>query len=356
MSVRNRILGLCVTTALAAGTVLTAATISAPAARAESKVLKLHTFGSPRQPETKWIFEPLNADFKKDSNGTLSFQTYYGMALGGKARDLIAQAENGVVDMSYTLPAYTAGRFPILTAVELPFLGGTNVTTTGEGMSQVAWEWCHKYAMGELKKLKLITLNAIDAGVLHTTKTAVRKMSDLKGLKIRVAGRYIGMTVEALGGVPVQMPLPAVYESLARGQTQGMMIPWMITVPFKLSEVTHYHTDVPIYHSLLIIVMNKNSWNKLDAVQKKAVEMSTGESYSKRYGKLWDEGAEPGRALARKDKGVFIHLSAAEEARWRNAADAAHSAWIEDMNKRGLDGKKMFADLTALVQKYNPKK
>ena len=173
-------------------------------ASSEAIKMKLHTFGSPKQPETKWIFEPLKQDLERHSGNTLTMQVYYGMALGGKPRDLIAQAENGVVDMSYTLPGYHAGRFPILTALELPFIGDT-----GEAFSQVAWDWVDKYAHREFKTVKLVTLNAIDIGILHTTKRPVRKLEDIKGLKLRVAGRYIGMAVKALGGVPVQMPLPS---------------------------------------------------------------------------------------------------------------------------------------------------
>lgn len=330
----------------AACAIATALAFAAPAS-AQKTTLKLHSFGSPKQPETKWIFNPLQKDLEKHSGGTLTFQVYYGMALGGKPRDLIPQVENGVVDMSYTLPGYHAGRFPILTGLELPF-----IAQTGEVFSQVAWDWLDKYAHTEFKNLKVITLNAIDVGVLHTTKRPVRKLEDMKGLKIRVAGRYIGMAVKSLGGVPVQMPLPAVYESLARGQTQGMMIPWMITIPFKYAEVTKFHTDTPVYHSLLLTAMNMNTWNKLSANHKKAFKLSTGKSFAKGYGKAWDDVADPGREIARKKGNEIIKLSAKEEARWRAAAKGAHDAWIDEMNRKGQNGKQMFADLLGLVKKY----
>ena len=106
--------------AVAAMSVLAVA-IATPPATGKMLTLKLHSFGSPKQPEKKWIFDTLKADLEKHSGGTLSMQVYFGMALGGKPRDLISQAKNGVVDMSYTLPAYHAGRFPILTGIELPF-------------------------------------------------------------------------------------------------------------------------------------------------------------------------------------------------------------------------------------------
>lgn len=333
---------------IAAACAVAGLALSAAPASAQKTVLKLHSFDPPKSPETKWIFDPLRKDLDKHSGGTLTFQVYYSMALGGKASDLISQAQNGVVDMSYTLPAYQGGRFPILTGLELPF-----IARTGEIFSQVAWDWLNKYAYVEFKNLKVITLNAIDVGILHTTNRPVRTLEDMKGLKIRVAGRYIGMAVTALGGVPVQMPLPAVYESLARGQTQGMMIPWMITIPFKFAEVTKYHTDVPIYHSLLLTAMGKTTWNKLSAKHKKAFELSTGKSFAKTYGRSWDEGAAPARAIARKKGGEIIKLPPKEEARWRAAAKSAYAAWIAEMDRKGMNGKQMFADMLAMIKKYD---
>lgn len=321
--------------------------LMASSAFAETKTLRLHSFNSPKSVETDFIFVPLQKDVEMNSNGSLKIQIYFGMSLGGKASDLIPQVVNGVVDMVYTLPAYHAGRFPILTAVELPFLG-----EGGEVFSQVAWDWYEKHAHREFEDFKLITLNAIDPGMVHTSKTPVRKLEDMQGLKIRVAGRYIGMAVDALGAVPVQMPLTDVYESLARGQVQGMMIPWLITVPFKFADVTKYHTDIPIYHSLLLTVMNKQSYNKLSEEQKAGIEKSIGRDYGRRYGKLWDDGAEKGRAIAKEKGNEIIKLSPEEERRWRDAADAASEAWIKDMDSKGLDGRGMFNDLLEIVKKY----
>ena len=131
------------------------------------------------------------------------------------------------------------------------------------------------------------------------------------------------------------------------------MIPWMITIPFKYAEVTKYHTDTPIYHTLLLTAMNMNTWNKLDATQKKAVNMSTGKSFAKSYGASWDAVADPGRALARKNGNEIIKLSDAETGRWKASARGAHAAWKKDMNDKGLNGEQMFADLLALVKKYS---
>lgn len=331
--------------AVAVGT--TAAVAAAGAASAQTKTLKMHAFGPERSVETKFIFEPLQADVEKNSGGTLKIQVYFGMTLGGKPADLISQVTNGVVDISYTLPGYHAGRFPILEGLELPFVG-----KNGEQTSVAAWDWIDKHAYREFSDFKLISISAIDSGLVHTTRTPVRKLEDMRGLKLRVAGRYIGMAVAAFGAVPVQMPLPDVYDALAKGQVQGMMIPWLITIPFKLTEVVKYSTDVPIFHSLLLIVMNNDTWKALTAEQKRGVDASIGREYARRYGKSWDDGADSGRKVATDRGNEIIKLSADEEKRWRAAAKGAHDAWIDEMNKKGLNGQQMFKDLQAIMAKY----
>jgi TRAP-type C4-dicarboxylate transport system substrate-binding protein len=336
---------------LAGAAALLATTLAAgvPAANAadDVKTLRFHTWGPPKGVETGLIFEPLVADIEKNSHGKLKVQIYFSMALGGKARDLVDQALNGVVDISYTLPGYHPGRFTILEGIELPFVGGS-----AEMMSKVAWDWATNQAKSEFDGLKLLSINAIDPGFVHTTKTPVRKMEDMKGLKIRVAGRYIGMAVEALGGVPVQMPLTDVYESLARGQTQGMMIPWIIMETFKLNDVAKYHTEIPMYNSTLIIMMNKKSYESLTPEQKAGIDLSTGPKFGAIYGKRWDDNSKFSRDAAIKKGHEIIKLEPAEEARWREASKTVYDEWLDAMNKKGLDGRKMFNELRALVQKY----
>jgi TRAP-type transport system periplasmic protein len=314
---------------------------------AQAKVLKMHTFGPERSVETKIIFEPLQADVEKNSGGTLKIQVYHGMALGGKPADLISQAATGVVDISYTLPGYHAGRFPILEGLELPFL-----FSNAEHTSRAAWDWVEKHAYREFTDFKFLSVNAIDSSLVHTTRTPVRRLEDMKGLKIRVTGRYIGMTVAALGGVPVQMPLPDVYDAMAKGQVQGTIINWFITVPFKLAEVFKYTTEIPVANSLLLIVMNNDTWKGLTPEQKRGIESSTGREFGRRYGKAWDEGANSGRKISLDRGNEIFKLDANQVKRWRAAAKAAHNAWIEDMNRKGLNGQQMHKDLLAIAAKY----
>ena len=57
----------------------------------------------------------------KASNGTIKITIYPSQQLG-KAFDHYNMARDGIVDISHVNPGYEPGRFPIVAAVELPFI------------------------------------------------------------------------------------------------------------------------------------------------------------------------------------------------------------------------------------------
>src|SRR5689334_11790012 len=57
----------------------------------------------------------------KASNGTIKVTIYPSQQLG-KAFDHYNMARDGIVDISHVNPGYEPGRFPIVAAVELPFI------------------------------------------------------------------------------------------------------------------------------------------------------------------------------------------------------------------------------------------
>ena len=58
------------------------------------------------------------------------------MQLGGTPVQLYDQAKDGVVDIVWTLPGNTAGRFPRIEVFELPFM-----MNNAEATSKAYWEY-----------------------------------------------------------------------------------------------------------------------------------------------------------------------------------------------------------------------
>ncbi len=324
---------------------------AAPAV-AQPIVLKAHTYAGPQAPEMAKNLTPWAEKVAKLSNGKLKIEIYPNMQLGGKPGDLPQQLDDGVVDIIVHIPGYSPGRFAGVEGLELPF---TNVGTAA-GQSAAAYEWATRWLQdADFKNIKVLSIQATDPSQLHMREKAVARLDDLKGLKIRVPSRVVGDMVQALGASPVGIPLSATYEALSRGQADGMFINWVIMPPYRLHEVTKFHLDTPIYQTPIMMLMSRKSYDRLPADLKKIVDESTGLDYSRQIGVQVDELKDAAIETVRKAGGTIQPLPTAERDRWVAIVKPAYQSWIENMNKRGLPGQKMFDDLLETTTRHGRK-
>ncbi|OYW57929.1 MAG: hypothetical protein B7Z40_23365 [Bosea sp. 12-68-7] len=100
--------------------------LAAPAlARAQGApqfTFRLHSFSSPTALDHTLHLDPWAEKVAKDSNGRIKIDVFPAMQLGGQPRDLVQQLEDGVVDMIWTVPGFTPGRFMGTEGLELPFM------------------------------------------------------------------------------------------------------------------------------------------------------------------------------------------------------------------------------------------
>ena len=334
---------LAVTVALAA--------LSAPVA-AQTQTFRLHSFSAPQALDQTKHLNPWSEKIGRDSGGRIKIEIYPGLQLGGKASDLVQQLEDGVVDMIWTVAGFTPGRFPGLEGVELPFLNTGLSATQSPAVMEFTDKWLQT---SEFKGIKVLAIHTTDAAILHSVKKPFRTLEDWKGMKVRVAGRFIGETVKAFGGTPVGIALPGVYEALERGQVDAMLINWAITQPYRFYEVTKHHTNTAIFQGTLLTLMSQRAYDKLAPDLKKVMDANSGIEYAKYIGRVWDEQTAPAIEATKKAGNNVFELSAAERDRWRAAAQPAYDAWIAEMNKLGRPGKQMFDDIGTITAKYGRK-
>lgn len=102
-----------------------------------------------------------------------------------------------------------------------------------------------------------------------TTKKPVRVPADLEGLKIRVPDvPMYTASFAALGAKATPIAFSEVYVSLQQGVIDGMENPTGLIRGMKFYEVTKYLTKLPWSNSVNFLVVNKNTYNKLNATQK----------------------------------------------------------------------------------------
>jgi TRAP-type C4-dicarboxylate transport system substrate-binding protein len=318
-------------------------------ASAQEVKLRAHHFLGPLSPQHKNFLVPWANKIAKESNGRLKIEVFPSMSLGGKPPQLFDQVKDGVVDIIWTLPGYTPGRFPRTEAFELPFVNAGALGTT-----LALQDYYDQHLKDEYKDVHVLVLHAHDGNLLHSRKP-IRNFADFKAKTIRSPSTGGTLLLEALGANPYHSPVPAVPQLLSKGVIDAAMIPYEVVPPLKVHENVKYHIDVTgtrMNTSVFMLVMNKNSYAKLPADLKKVLDANSGRSLAQTAGRIWVEVEKPGLAMSKKQGNEFITLDVAETAKVKAAGEKATQRWIADVAKKGIDGAALVRDARAAVAKY----
>jgi TRAP-type C4-dicarboxylate transport system substrate-binding protein len=271
-------------------------------------------------------------EVEKRTNGKVKVEYYPGQTLT-KAKMCYDGVIQGLSDLGFSMLAYTRGRFPLMEVVDLPLGYQSGVEAT-----QVANSVYERFKDIVLTDTKVMYLHAHGPGLVNTKSKAVRKLEDMKGLKIRAHGTS-AKVVKALGGIPVDMPMPETYQSIQTGIVDGAMYPLEANKGWKLGEVIDYVTlDFPsAYTATFFVVMNKDRWNSLPDDVKKTIT-AINKEWIVKHGKAWDESDKEGVKFLKSKKRELIELGPEEGKRWKDAVSPLLQGFVEDMKKMNLPG------------------
>jgi TRAP-type transport system periplasmic protein len=330
--------------AAALGGALAAA--SAPAA-AQTIELKLSHWGTIAHVNQK-VFVPWAEMVAQKSGGKLKVTVFPGGVLG-KPADHWDMGQNGVVDISWGTHNYTAGRFPLTSAMDLPFL-----INTSKGGSRALHEYYLKHLQKEHEKVKVLWLQCPAPFQLHMTKKAALVPDDLAGLRIRTGGGQLSEIVKSLGAVPVALSVPETYNALERGVVDGTILPYEAAKAFKLSEVTKHVVDIRIFTASQFTIMNLDRYNALPADLKKVIDELSGAWGAEYTGAQWDKAEGEGLAAIKAAGNEQHKVSDAQRALWQTKTKVVEEEWVRSMEAKGLPAKQALADLKDLLKKYDP--
>ena len=315
----------------------------APAGQAAEFELTYSQFYSATHAQSKlavaWCKE-----VEKRTNGRVKIQYFPGQSLT-KAKQSYDGTVKGMSDIAMGVLQYTRGRFPLLEFINLP-LGFTDALVATAILNEVV----EKFRPAELNDTKVLYLVAHGPGVISTTGKMVTKMEDLKGLKIRSHGTTAKM-IAALGGTPVALPMPELYQALCKGIVQGGVFPLSSLYDWRLSEVTEYTTvAVPIAYSLgFFTVMNKAKWNALPPDIQKIIEEIDAEWLVKHAeARVRDENVGAMYGLRMGNYLIGVGPEAAKK--WVKAVQPVIDNYIKETKDKGLPGDEVIAYVKKCLQ------
>ena len=299
--------------------------------RAQQEEIKLATFVPPTHYGLAQIMVPWGKEIAEKSGGRLNLRVFPSMQLGGKPPELYKQMVRGLSDITFTLPGYTSADFPLMSLSELP-----GMATSSEEGTRKMWQHMKFFTDGEMKESKPLVIWTGDAAAVMTRSKPVRRLEDMKGMKIRTPSSAQSEQLIALGATPIDMPAGQIYNSIERGVVDGALISMAGAIDFKLLEVCrHFTIDVPVGRSPFTINMKLARYQKLPADLRKIIDDTTGLGLSLRAAANIQKHSDDAVAAARRDKEV-IALSADEQRRWTAAFVPMIRAQLAATEKPGV--------------------
>jgi len=326
-----------------AATVLAIASASATA----QTVWKFSTWVPPTHPIVEQVWKPWMAQVEQATQGRVKIEMIPPLGTPQAHYDLV---RNGIADVGNISVGYTASRFPLIGAFDLPFMSNSTLA-----MSVAAWrtyDTRFKQA-GEFRGVKLASIMVAGPYHIFTTDKQIQTAADLKGMKLRESGGISKEVVERIGASPFFAPSPQVYDVLSRGIADGVLYATEAIVGFNVTKAIKHTLEVPggIHQSTQAILINEAKWNALSAADQAAVEKTMGENFARLWGQAWARTTKSAETILRKE-GVDFHKASGPLLKdLQTALQPLEQQWIDSARKKNVDGKEALEFMRAEIRK-----
>ena len=242
--------------------------------------------------------------------------------------------KSGVVDIANVTGAFYTNVFPESDAWKL----------TQRPMSELRKNGGFDY-MAKLydEKMNAIYLaRQVGNTSFHIYLTKPITKPDLTGLKIRITPVYRDFFT-ALGATVVQMAPGEVYTALERGVVDGYGWPTAGIFDLGWHEKTKYRVDPGYYTAEVSFLINKTTWSKLDAAQRKVITDAAAKIEAESI--AFETASNAADIERQKQAGIqVIEFKGADaEAYLAKAYDAAWAGIIKQSPEHGPKLKEFFA-------------
>lgn len=288
---------------------------------------------------TPWI-EKMNAQLSPGAQMRL----YPGAILGAATAqyDLV---KNGVADIALVVPGYTPGVFPKTSVGEIPFIADTAVDLTGKLLTFYE----EGLISSEFEDFKLVGLFSTPAYNYISPKEGILSPEQVQGMRIRAPSAYVGRLIGELGASSINLPATEVYEGLERGIVDATLWNLNAVTTFRLHEPARYYTNLNMTMTPMLVLMNKNTYERQSAEDKAVLDQSLGRDFSEWAAQVTDDYEDERREAFIAEGSVTMQTPSDEQlAAWHKVMEPAPQIWLEFTS--GLDPAEGQALLDRLAQ------
>ena len=285
-----------------------------------------------------WYFN----EVAKRSHVKIQVETYFGGTLA-KPPDCLDAISHGAYDAGWISPAFTPGKTPLMLIPNATPLVAQSLFSGVKAADELAKTFPPAGEEFDKAKVKLLFHSGVWQYELISNKP-VASYRDIKGLRVRTFG-YISKAWAKLGGSPVAMPIPEIYNSLQKGIIDAVLTqPISMYKTLRLCEVAKNYTQVDFGCLAVPVIMNLKTWNLLPETVKKAMTNVASEMPA-----IIDKmitGSEMKALEEMKENGIrFFELPAADKEENRKTAKIITDVVVEDLSAKGFTNARKAMDI-----------
>ena len=201
------------------------------------------------------------------TKGEIEFRYYPASSLF-KAKEQWDALRKGALDISVFPLDYASGKVPELSITLMP----CSVTSVKQGLT-----WRNKPIGKKVEKLleendiKNMVWAWFDGGIGSNVRQVVLP-DDVKGTKLRAAGKKFEYMLKEAGASITSMPSSETYHALSTGVIDTMLTSSASFVSYRLYEVLKYINaprDFSIWYMAENLIISKKTWDRLSPEQQK---------------------------------------------------------------------------------------
>ncbi len=256
----------------------------------------------------------------------------------------------GAFEMAQFCAGYHADKNRVITVLELPFLGVSNLE---EEVAVSHAVYAHPAAIEEMAQwgAKYLMTSPMPQYNLVGTGEPRDELSEYSGMRVRATGG-LGKAFEAVGGVPTSVTSSEAYQAMESGVVDTVAFAQHAHLSFgTINQADWWTANLNPGTVNCPVVVNIDAYEALTDAEREALDSSVDEAiafYLENYGELlkqWDSVLE--------EKGVQkVELSEVELEQFRAvAAGPIREAWIADMESQGLPGQELYELVTDTLEK-----
>ncbi len=293
-------------------------------------------------------FVPFAELVRRETQDRLRLEAYTDRLLHGPI-DAFKAAVTGITDYTNAYVTYQPGSFKLLHAPQLPFL------FPSPQVASLVFEQLYPHYFKEEYERMGVYLAHCDCTSPYNliSRTPIRRLEDLRGLKVRVTGGLTSEIYRELGAVPVAIAAAEIYPAFQRGILDAAALAVPDIVSYRLYEIGRFFTQAEINVVLLQYCLNREAFDRLPAdlresfyrllrvrSQMAVQNIYSGPSYENALRVMSEAGVE------------IIDLDSSERARWRDRVNPLKERFILRYEAEGLPARAAIDAMEGLASDY----